>query len=309
MKSIDVIIPAYNEEDCVDELVRRLTILFNKESNYSWRALIIENGSTDRTWELLQSYAEKDNRFSILKLSRNFHMDGGLTAGLEYATADAVVLMTADLQDPPEAISDFLPVWERGIHNVYGRVTERSGTSVLRKFNSQMYYFLANKFTGGRITRNASDFRLLDRRLYETVRKLDERNRFMRGLVAWAGFKSESVPVPRPPRFGGESKAFSIPVFGFAVRSIFAHSYVPIRSISVLGFLASIVSMFALVAMVINWVVNGVPFPGFGSIMTVAMLVFGLLTLILGVLAEYIALIYEEVKHRPNFVVEETINF
>lgn len=308
MKSIDVIIPAYNEEDCVDELVRRLQILFEKESNYIWRALIIENGSNDATWEKLQIHAKNDKRFSILKLSRNFHMDGGLTAGLEFATADAVVLMTADLQDPPEAISDFLQVWERGIHNVYGRVTERSGTSLLRKFNSQMYYFLANRFTGGRITRNASDFRLMDRRLYETVRKLDERNRFMRGLVAWAGFKSESVPVPRPPRFGGESKAFSLPVFGFAVRSIFAHSYVPIRSISVLGFSASIISMFALVVMVINWVVNGVPFPGFGSIMTIAMLVFGLLTLILGVLAEYIALIYEEVKHRPNFVVEETLN-
>jgi dolichol-phosphate mannosyltransferase len=308
MKSVDVIIPAYNEEECVDELIKRLTSLFDLESKYSWRALIIENGSNDKTWDLLKIHAEHDGRIKVIKLSRNFRMDGGLTAGLEYAESDAVVLMTADLQDPPEAISDFLRVWERGVHNVYGRVTERSGTSVLRKLNSQIYYFIANKTTGGRITRNASDFRLMDRKLYETVRQMDERNRFMRGLVSWAGFASESVPVPRPPRFGGESKALSIPVFGFAVRSIFSHSYVPIRMISILGFAIFITSLVSLCLMVINWLLNGVPFPGFGSIMTIAMLVFGLLSLILGVIAEYIALIYEEVKRRPNFIVEETLN-
>jgi dolichol-phosphate mannosyltransferase len=308
MKSIDVVIPAYNEEDCVAELVRRLTILFDKESNYAWRAIIVENGSTDNTWELLEAAARAESRLSIVRLSRNFHMDGGLTAGLEFVTADAAVFMTADLQDPPEAISDFLRVWERGIHNVYGRVTERQGTGPIRKMNSQAYYFLANRFTGGTITRNASDFRLMDRKLYETVRNLDERNRFMRGLVAWSGFTSEAVPVTRPPRFGGESKAFSIPVLGLAVRSIFAHSYIPIRFISILGFTTSIVAILVFIGMVFTWFTRGVPFPGFGSIMTLALFMFGMLTLILGVVAEYIGLIYHEVKRRPNFIVQETLN-
>jgi glycosyltransferase involved in cell wall biosynthesis len=308
MKTVDIVIPAYNEEDCVEELSRRLKMLFDKESSYRWRALIVENGSSDNTWNLLERIANDDDRFSIVQLSRNFHMDGGLTAGLEYVTADAVVFMTADLQDPPEAISDFLRVWERGVHNVYGRVSERIGTGKLRKFNSQAYYFLANKFTGGLITRNASDFRLMDRKLYETVRNLDERNRFMRGLVAWAGFTSQAVPVSRPPRFGGESKAFSIPVFGFAVRSIFAHSYFPIRAISIVGFLSSLVAMITFLIMLGVWLTKGVPFPGFGSIMTLVLFIFGTLTLILGVLAEYIGLIYQEVKRRPNFVVQETRN-
>ena len=308
MKSIDVVIPAYNEEDCVAELVRRLTILFDKESNYAWRAIIVENGSTDNTWELLEAAARAESRLSIVRLSRNFHMDGGLTAGLEFVTADAAVFMTADLQDPPEAISDFLQVWERGIHNVYGRVTERQGTGPIRKMNSQAYYFLANRFTGGTITRNASDFRLMDRKLYETVRNLDERNRFMRGLVAWSGFTSEAVPVTRPPRFGGESKAFSIPVLGLAVRSIFAQSYIPIRFISILGFATSIVAILVFIGMVFTWFTRGVPFPGFGSIMTLALFMFGMLTLILGVIAEYIGLIYHEVKRRPNFIVQETLN-
>jgi dolichol-phosphate mannosyltransferase len=308
MKTVDIVIPAYNEEDCVDELARRLKNLFDKESNYRWRAILVENGSSDKTWQLLQAIATHDERFSIVQLSRNFHMDGGLTAGLEFVSADAVVFMTADLQDPPEAISDFLRVWEQGIHNVYGRVSERIGTGPLRKFNSQAYYFLANKFTGGLITRNASDFRLMDRKLYETVRNLDERNRFMRGLVAWAGFTSQAVPVSRPPRFGGESKAFSIPVFGLAVRSIFAHSYFPIRAISIVGFLSSFAAIVTFLIMLGVWLTKGVPFPGFGSIMTLVLFIFGTLTLILGVLAEYIGLIYQEVKRRPNFVVQETRN-
>jgi glycosyltransferase involved in cell wall biosynthesis len=308
MRTVDIVIPAYNEEGCVEELARRLKLLFDGESNYRWRALIVENGSSDNTWKLLEKIANEDDRFSIVQLSRNFHMDGGLTAGLEYVTADAVVFMTADLQDPPEAISDFLRVWEKGVHNVYGRVTERIGTGPLRKFNSQAYYFLANKFTGGLITRNASDFRLMDRKLYETVRNLDERNRFMRGLVAWAGFTSEAVSVSRPPRFGGESKAFSIPVFGLAVRSIFAHSYFPIRAISIVGFLSSFAAVITFLIMLGVWLTKGVPFPGFGSIMTLVLFIFGTLTLILGVLAEYIGLIYQEVKRRPNFVVQETRN-
>jgi glycosyltransferase involved in cell wall biosynthesis len=308
MKTVDIVIPAYNEEDCVEELARRLKILFEKESNYRWRVLIVENGSSDNTWNLLEQIANDDDRFSIIQLSRNFHMDGGLTAGLEYVTADAVVFMTADLQDPPEAISDFLRVWEKGVHNVFGRVSQRIGTGPVRKFNSQAYYFLANKFTGGVITRNASDFRLMDRKLYETVRNLDERNRFMRGLVSWAGFTSEAVAVPRPPRFGGESKAFSIPVFGLAVRSIFAHSYFPIRAISIVGFLSSFVAIITFLIMLSVWLTKGVPFPGFGSIMTLVLFIFGTLTLILGVLAEYIGLIYQEVKRRPNFVVQETRN-
>ena len=308
MKTVDIVIPAYNEEDCVEELARRLKILFDKESTYQWRAILVENGSSDRTWKLLENIAVEDKRFSIVQLSRNFHMDGGLTAGLEFVTADAAVFMTADLQDPPEAISDFLRVWEKGIHNVYGRVSERIGTGPLRKFNSQAYYFLANKFTGGLITRNASDFRLMDRKLYETVRNLDERNRFMRGLVAWAGFTSEAVAVSRPPRFGGESKAFSIPVFGLAVRSIFAHSYFPIRAISIVGFLSSFAAIITFLIMLGVWLTKGVPFPGFGSIMTLVLFIFGTLTLILGVFAEYIGLIYQEVKRRPNFVVQETRN-
>lgn len=307
MKSIDVIIPAYNEQECIEELARRLTMLFDTEKNYKWRAIIVENGSKDNTWELLQEISKNENRISVVKLSRNFGMDGGLTAGLSFADADAVVFMTADLQDPPEAISLFIREWEKGIDNVYGIVTERQGSSWLRKLNSRAFYSVANYLTNGTLTKNASDFRLMDRRLYETLRALDERNRFMRGLVAWSGFSSVGVPIARPPRFGGSSKAYSWTVIDLALRAIFAHSNIPIRAIGVTGFLCSAGAVIAFLVMAIAWVIGGVPFAGFGTIVSLILFVFGVLTVILGVIAEYISLIYEEVKARPNFVVWETI--
>ena len=307
MKSIDVIIPAYNEQDCIEELARRLTLLFESEKQYNWRAIIVENGSRDNTWDLLQTIASVESRFTVVRLSRNFGMDGGLTAGLAYADADAVVFMTADLQDPPEAISLFIREWEKGADNVYGIVTERQGSSWLRKLNSRAFYSVANYLTKGTLTKNASDFRLMDRRLYETLRELDERNRFMRGLVAWAGFTSKGVPVARPPRFGGKSKAYSWTVIDLALRAIFAHSNIPIRAIGVTGFLCSAGAVIAFLVMAVAWIIGGVPFAGFGTIISLILFVFGVLTVILGVIAEYISLIYEEVKARPNFIVWETV--
>lgn len=305
--SIDVIIPAYNEEGCVEELVRRLGAVFDGASEFDWRAIIVENGSADRTWPLLRAASEADPRFTVVRLARNFHMDGGLTAGLEFATADACVFMTADLQDPPEVLPRFVREWMAGYDNVYGLVTKREGTGPVRRFNSQAFYFLANRMTSGRLTKNASDFRLMDKKLYETIRSMDESNRFMRGLVAWAGFPSTSVNVDRPPRFAGESKAYSLPVIGFALRAIFAHSYVPLRLISYFGVICAFFSVIAFIVLSIIWLTSGVPFAGFGTIVSIFLLTFGILTLMLGVMSEYIALIYEEVKGRPNFVVREVL--
>jgi glycosyltransferase involved in cell wall biosynthesis len=305
MKSIDIVIPAYNEEECIDELVRRLRLMFDENRNYEWRIILVENGSIDNTWTKALALAEVEPRLQIVRLARNFHMDGGLTAGLEFARADALVFMTADLQDPPEAIPKFVAKWEEGYENVYGEVVKREGTGPVRRFNSWAFYKLATYMTSGRMPRNASDFRLMDRRLYEVVRSMDERNRFMRGLVAWAGFSSAAVPVPRPPRFAGESKAYSLPVIGLAFRALFAHSYLPLRLITGVGFAAAITSLVLLAVFTARWLIVGVPFAGFGSLLSLVLLIFGVTSLMLGVIAEYISLIYEEVKHRPNFIVRE----
>jgi glycosyltransferase involved in cell wall biosynthesis len=306
-KSVDVVVPIFNEELCLMELHQRLLAVMEQENQYAFRILLIENGSNDRSWSYVKSFSESDPRFVAVQLSRNFRMDGALTAGLEFATADAVVFMASDLQDPPENISDFLREWEKGFESVYGVVTERRGTSLLRRFNSRAFYSVAAKLTGGAFPENVSDFRLMDKKLYEVVRRLDERNRFLRGLVAWPGFSSIGVEIARPERFAGESKAHSLPVFGFAARALMAYSHVPLHLIALFGVALSVMSFMAFVPFLIVWLTRGVPFAGFGSLITLGLFSFGLLTLMLGVIAEYLSLIYEEVKRRPNFVVRQTI--
>lgn len=309
MKSVSVIIPAYNEEDCVDELASRLKAVFDSEASYSWLAIIVENGSIDSTWLKLSKIAEEDARFRIIKLSRNFKMDGGLTAGLDYIESDCCILMTADLQDPPELIPTFLRKWEEGYENVYGVVSERQGTNLIRRFNSQMFYKLASKLSDGTIPKNASDFRLADRKVYETVRSMTERNRFIRGLFAWVGFKSIGVPMIRPPRFAGKSNAHTLVVLELALKGILANSHKPLRFISVFGLALSVFSFLALLPMITAWLVVGVPFAGYGTIVTLILFGIGIQSLMLGVASEYIGLVYEEAKHRPNFIVSETKGF
>jgi glycosyltransferase involved in cell wall biosynthesis len=307
-KTIACIIPAYNESECVDELAKRLAVMFDSEPAYDFEVVIVENGSTDDTMDKLLKINLADPRFKVLQLSRNFRgMDGGLTAGLSVIDADAVVLMAADLQDPPEFIPEMIRKWEEGYEDVYGVVTERRGTGPIRTMNSKLFYWLAGKLTNDRITKNASDFRLVDRKVYEAVRSMDERNRFVRGLFSWVGFKSIGIPMVRQPRFAGESKAYSFGVIDMAFKGIFAHSYMPLRLITLTGFFLSFVAAIAVVVLAVHAVVSGVPFPGYGSLICVMLVGFGVVTLLLGVVGEYLGMIYEEVKQRPNFVIARKV--
>jgi dolichol-phosphate mannosyltransferase len=309
MKSISIIIPAYNEADCVEELTSRLKQLFKLEEGYRWEVIIVENGSTDQTWAKLKLIGESDERFKLLKLSRNFRMDGGLTAGLDFVNSDACVLMTADLQDPPEMISIFLRKWEEGFENIYGVVKKRNGTNLLRKINSILFYKIAGKMTNRLIPENASDFRLVDRKVYEAVREMNERNRFVRGLFAWVGFKSIGIPMDRPERYAGKSNADTFKVLELAIKGLFAHSHKPLRFISIAGFIMSISSLIAILILAILAIYVGVPFAGFGTIVALIIGGFGFQTLLLGIVSEYLGLVYEESKGRPNFIVSEKIGF
>lgn len=304
-KLISVIIPAYNEEDCVEELSRRLGQVFDSEPNYNFEVIIVENGSIDSTWIKLKDITARDERFKAIKLSRNFRMDGGLTAGLEFISGDACVLMTADLQDPPELIPAFLRKWEEGWENVYGVVTKRKGTGPIRTMNSKLFYWVAGKMTDGKIPKNASDFRLVDKKVYLTVKSMTERNRFVRGLYGWVGFKSIGIPMERPPRYGGVSNAHTSLVIDLAFKGVFAHSYKPLRLITIFGVMVSFISFISIPILAGIWVIKGVPFAGFGTLVAISLLLFGITYLILGVISEYIGLIYEEVKARPNFIVSD----
>lgn len=306
-KLVSIVIPLYNEEGNVDELARRLQAVFAENPGYDFEVIAVENGCEDTTYEKLLAVRDRDPRFKILQLARNFRMDGGLTAGLQYAAGDAAVLMTADLQDPPELITQFIEKWEEGYDSVAMVVTRREGTGALRKFNSQLFYWLINVMTGGTFPRNVSDFRLVDRKVYSVINSMNERNRFVRGMFFWAGFKSTGIPHERPPRFAGESKADTLKVIELAMKGILSFSTLPLRFITWVGVAVSVFSFGLLIFEVIKAVFYGVPFAGFGSIMGVVLLMFGFLFTMLGMVAEYIGLIYEEVKQRPNFVVRDTI--
>lgn len=306
-KKISLVIPAFNEEGCVDELASRLATVFDSEPKYEFECVMVENGSSDNTMGKLIAINNLDARFKVVQLARNFRMDGGLTAGLNFIEGDACVLMTADLQDPPEMIPLFLRKWEEGYENIFGIVTARQGTGPIRRMNSRLFYWLAGKLTNKTITKNASDFRLVDKKVYVAVRGMQERNRFVRGLFSWVGFKSIGIEMIRPPRFAGVSNAHSLKVLDLAFKGIFAHSNIPLRLITLTGFALSGLSLASLVIFVIQAVFYGVPFNGFGSLVSLMLIGFGITTLLLGVIGEYIGLIYEEVKQRPNYVISKTI--
>ncbi len=307
-KLISIVVPAFNEEDCIEELSRRLTEVMNDLINYEFEALIVENGSTDGTWSLLQQIAATDKRFKPIRLSRNFGMDGGVTAGLEIASGDACVIMTADLQDPPELITQFVEKWEVGYENIFMVVEKRSTSNILRRVNSKLFYFIADRLTGGLIPKDVSDFRLVDRKVYEAVRAMEERNRFVRGLFAWVGFKSVGIKYPRPARFGGESKARLSTVLRLAKHGILSFSDIPLRFITWFGLVCSGLALGTMVLFAALKFTIGTPFAGFATIVTIVLFFFGLLSFMMGILAEYVAMIHSEVKNRPNFVIAEKLN-
>ena len=306
-KLVSIVVPAYNEQDNIDKLAERLTAVFDAEPQYDFEAILVENGSTDRTFDVALAVNERDPRFKLLQLSRNFRMDGGLTAGLANINGDAAVLMAADLQDPPELIHKFLRKWEEGFEVVYQIVTERQGTGPIRRMNSSLFYWLAGKMTDGRIPRNVSDFRLVDRKVYETVNVMEERNRFVRGLFAWVGFASVGIEAEREPRTAGVSGAHTFKVIDLAFKGLFAHSYKPLRMISIFGVTLSGISFLAIILFAIRFVADGVPFAGFGTIICLFLLLFGFLFTMLGIVSEYVGLVYEEVKQRPNFIVRRRV--
>lgn len=309
-KRLEIITSAYNEEECLPELFRRLISVASKELDYNFSFIVIDNGSSDRTWDLIQEIQNHDPRFKGMKMSRNFALDAAFTCGLDHATADAVVIMTSDLQDPPEAIHQLLRQYEQGFDQVLAKITNRGTVPLLRRKLSSAFYKIANFMTGGMLPESVSDFRLLSKRCYQSISMLRESHRFLRGLGSWVGYRTATIEIERPPRFAGESKWLGVSLIrvilhGF--QSIFAYSTLPLAWISIFGVFTSILSAFALIGLIVVWLVLGVPFAGFGSIVAAILLCFSITILVLGVIAQYIGLIYEEVKRRPLYLVEEKL--
>lgn len=307
--ALDIITSAYNEEECLPELFARIEKVMYSESNYSWRIIVFDNGSVDRTWEVIKSASKKNSQIHGFRMSRNFTLDAALTAGLDFATGDVAILMTSDLQDPPEAIPHLLRKFEDGFEQVLVKVVRRDQVPFLRRKLSSLFYKTAKWLTNGMLPELVSDFRLLNKPAYKAISGMKESHRFLRGLGAWVGFRTSYIEIERPPRFAGESswlKASLISVISYGLKSIFSHTARPLLWVSGFGAGMSLLSLFSIIVMSLFWIFGSVPFAGFGTIVGLICLGFSLTMLCIGILAQYLALIYEEVKQRPLYIVAES---
>jgi len=311
MKSVDIVTSAYNEEECLPELFRRIDEVFKSESEYDYRIIVADNASSDNTWKIITEAAKSNPKITANRMSRTFSFDAALRSGIDHCTGDVAVVMTSDLQDPPEVIPQLLRKYEAGFEQVLVKITSRETVPLVRRVLSTIFYKLAHRMTDGLLPESVSDFRLLSRNAYKGLSSMRESHSFVRGLGAWVGFKTTSVEIERPPRFAGESKflGFSLlTAITMSFRSLLAYSATPLMWISFLGIFLSVFFFLAVIVLSIIWFTVGVPFAGFGSIVGLIGLGFSLIMLSLGIIAQYIGLIYEEVKRRPLYIVSESLN-
>lgn len=296
----------YNEELLAEELVRRVTAVLDGLPGGAHEFVIVDDGSRDRTLALLEAAAARDPRLVVVAFSRNFGHQAALTAGLDHATGDVVILMDGDLQDPPELIPAFLAKHAEGFDVVYAVRSERQESWHLR-LAYRLFYRLANAMASLPLPLDAGDFGLMSRRAVDAMRSSPERQRYLRGLRAWVGFRQAALPVPRAARHAGEPKYGASKLLRLAFDGLFAFSIAPIRAATVLGAFAIVGSLlFALYALYVRLVLDRAPV-GFTALLFVSIFAFGTLLLFLGLIGEYVGRIYEEVKARPLYVVDRVI--
>jgi glycosyltransferase involved in cell wall biosynthesis len=305
-KRISLVSPMFNEGESIDFFYKTLCELFNRAPHLEFQVICVDDGSTDNSLEKLITIASQDARFQILELSRNFGKEAALTAGIDYATGDAVIPIDADLQDPPQLILEMIGIWQDGAEVILARRTNRSVDSFLKRKSASLFYSLYNCIAATKIPDNVGDFRLMDRVVVDAIKALPERNRFMKGLFAWVGFKTYTLDYARESRFAGSTKFSGWRLWNFAIEGITSFSDLPLRLWMYMGFFCACITFFYALGIVIKTLVWGVDTPGYASLI-VAMLFFGSLQLIgIGILGEYIGRIYTETKCRPLYLVRKT---
>jgi len=304
-KKISILIPAYNEQEVLSHLYERLNKLAGETSDYDFEFLFINDGSRDRTLEIIKSYAEKDPRVAYVNLSRNFGKETAMLAGLDHATGDATVIIDADLQDPPELIPQMLKYWEEGYDDVYARRTSRNGESWLKKATSSAFYKVLQQSTQIPIQQDTGDFRLLDKRCVEALKQIRESQRYTKGMFSWIGYKKKEITYERDARIAGETKWNYLKLLNFAIDGITSFTTSPLRISSILGILVSISAFIYIVYLVIRTAAFGTDLAGYPSMMAVILFLGGIQLLSLGVIGEYVGRIFNETKNRPLYFVEE----
>ncbi len=303
-----IIVPCYNEEASLPELYRRLKEVM-EQTNELWELVLINDGSHDRTPQMMAELHASDDRVNYIDFARNFGHQIAVTAGLDYAQGEAIVMIDADLQDPPELILEMIEQWKAGYKVVYAVRSKRKGESWFKLFTAKLFYRIIYRITDVDIPMDTGDFRLMDRKVVSALKQMKERHRFIRGMTSWVGFKQTGVEYVRQERYAGETKYPLRRMLKFAGDAITGFSYFPLQLATFLGFIVAALSGLGMVGVIVARLFGNQAF--FGQATTLVMVLFlgGVQLLSLGVIGEYLGRIYDEVKGRPMYVVNEAVGF
>lgn len=310
MSTISVVVPMYNEEEVIMETYKRLKAVMD-ETGEKYELIFVNDGSRDKTRDLAAAICYKDKNVKLIDFARNFGHQVAISAGMDNSSGDAVVVIDADLQDPPEVIPQMIAKWREGFDVVYGKRLKREGDSFFKKFTAKIFYRTLNKLTDTEIPVDTGDFRLIDRKVCDALKNnISEKNRYVRGIISWLGFKSAPVEFVREKRFAGTTKYPLKKMLKFASDAIMSFSLKPLKLATYLGVgisIASFIYMLVLIILKLCGVLSTVL--GWTSIVAISLFFNGLILMILGILGSYIGRIYEEVKGRPLYVIQDKINF
>ena len=308
--TISIVAPVYNEEAVLAELHRRVSSVMEQQDE-PWELVLVNDGSRDRSAEMIAALHLKDPRVKGISFSRNFGFQVAVTAGLNHAQGEAVILTDADLQDPPEVYPDMIAKWREGYEVVYGVRASRVGETWFKLFTAKLFYRLIRRITKIDIPLDTGDFRLMDRRVVQAINNMPERNRFLRGIIPWVGFKQTGVEYERASRFAGESKFGSVrQMLPFALDAITSFSYLPLQLATYLGFIIAVISGLAILTVILLRLF-GPESPLLGQATTLVSVLFlgGVQLISLGIIGEYLGRIYDEVKGRPLYLVDKKWGF
>jgi polyisoprenyl-phosphate glycosyltransferase len=306
---ISVIVPLYNEELVIGEMYKKLTEVM-LGTGLSYEIVMVNDGSGDRTLELAREICNTDKNIKLINFSRNFGHQFAITAGMDRSSGKAVVVIDADLQDPPEVIPEMIRKWQEGYHVVYGVRDKREGESWFKLFTASAFYRILKYMTSVNIPVDTGDFRLVDRTALDVFNNMRERARFVRGMVSWVGFKQTEVRYVRHERFAGETKYPFSKMLKFAIDGLLAFSQVPLKLASGLGLVSALVSFFFIIyGLVMKYFYPEQVIPGWSSLFSAILFIGGIQLICLGVLGEYIGRIYEEIKQRPLYIIQDEVNF
>jgi len=305
LKTITILVPAYNEEEVLDQLYSRLTGVFQGIPNYKFEILFVNDGSKDRTLDIIKEFREHDERISYVDLSRNFGKETAMIAGLDHAMGDAVIIIDADLQDPPELIPEMIKYWEEGYDDIYAKRRSRAGESWAKKWTAGKFYGLLKKTTRIPIQENTGDFRLLDRRCVEALKKIRETQRYTKGMFSWIGYNKKEILFDRDPRAAGETKWNYFKLMDLAIEGITSFTTAPLRLASFMGFTVSFGAFVYMLWIIIKTLMYGESVSGYPSMMTAILFIGGVQLISIGIIGEYLGRIFNETKQRPLYFVDE----